>query len=50
MRVGPHQPHNEAIGSQLNMPKGLYIFGVCHAFGNLMYLLTQCMEKYVELV
>ena len=47
---GLHQPHNEAIGSQLNMPKGLSIFGVIQKFSNLMYLATNYMEKYVELV
>ena len=38
MTVYPHHPHIEAIGSQLNMPKGLYIFGIFQNLGILMYL------------
>ena len=38
MRVCPYHPHIEDIGSQLNMPKGLYIFGIFQILGNLMYL------------
>ena len=43
MRVCPHQPHIGAIGSQLNMPKGLYIFGGFQKLGKLMYLVTKYM-------
>ena len=50
MRVCPHNPHNEATGSQLNLPQGFCISGVVQNLGNLMYLAIKCMKKYVELV
>ena len=50
MRVCPYHPDIEANGSQLNMPKGLYIFGIFQNFGILMYLAAKYMWKYVELV
>ena len=50
MRVCPHQPHIGAVGSQLNMPEGFYIFGVFQKLSNLMHLATKYMWKYVELV
>ena len=43
MRVCPHQSGIGAIGSQRNMPKGLYIFGNFHKLGNHMYLVTKYM-------
>ena len=43
MRVCPYQPHIEAILSPLNMPKGLYIFGIFQKSVNLMYLAPQYM-------
>ena len=48
MRVCLHQPHIGAMGSQLNMLKGLYVFGVFQKLGNVMYVPTKYMEKYVE--
>ena len=50
MRVYPPQPHIGAIGSQQNMTKGLYSFVVPQKFGNLLYLATKYMWRYVELV
>ena len=50
MGVRPLPPHIGAIGSYLNMPNGLYIFGVFQKLGSLMYLATKYMWKYVELV
>ena len=38
MRVCRYHPHIEAIGSQLNMPKGFYIFGIFQNLGIVMYL------------
>ena len=43
MRVCPYHPHIKAIGSQLNMPKGLYIFGICQNLGIFMYLAPRYM-------
>ena len=47
MMVCPYHPHIEAIGSQLNMPKGvfkgLYIFVILEKLGNLMYLALKYM-------
>ena len=43
MRVCPYHPHFQAIGSQLNMPKGLYIFGAFQKLGILMYLAPKYM-------
>ena len=42
-------PCNEAMGSELNMLKGLYIFGDFKKLGYLMYLAPKYMEKYVAL-
>ena len=50
MRVCPYHPHFDAIGSQLNMPKGLYIFQIFQIFCILMYLAPGYMWKAVELV
>ena len=50
MMVCPHQPHIEAIGSQLNLPKGLYILGISQNLGISIYLVPKYMYKYVELV
>ena len=41
MKVSPYHPHIQAIGSQLNMPKGLHIFGIFQKLGNLMYLVPK---------
>ena len=43
MRVCPYHPHTEAIGSQINMPKGLYIFWIFQSLGILMYLAPNYM-------
>ena len=43
MRVCPHHPHIEAIGSQLNMPKGLYIFRIFQNLGIRKYLAPRYM-------
>ena len=50
MRVCPRQPHVGAVGSQLNVPDGLYSLGGFQKLGNLMCLVTKYMWKYVELV
>ena len=41
MGVCPYQPHIKAIRSQLNMPKGLFIFGTFLNLGILMYLASK---------
>ena len=43
MRVCPYHLHIEAIGAQLNMPKGLYIFVIFQKMGNLIYLAPKYM-------
>ena len=43
MRVCPYHPDIEAIGSQLNMRKGLYIYWTFQQMGNLMYLAPKYM-------
>ena len=43
MRVYRYHPHIEAIGSQLNMPQGLYIFAIFQNLGILMYLAPKYM-------
>ena len=50
MRFCPHQPHNQPIGTQLNMPEVLCFFGVTQKLSDFMYLATMYMEKYIELV
>ena len=50
MTVCPYNPDIEAIGSQLNMPKGLYILGIFQQLGNLTYLAPKYMYKNAELV
>ena len=43
MRVCPYHPHIEAIGSQLNMPIGLYIFRTFQNLGIFVYLAPKYM-------
>ena len=43
MRFCPPWPHSEAIGSQLNMPKGLFILSTFQKLGNLVYLVPNYM-------
>ena len=50
MRLCPYHHHIEAIGSQLNVHRGLYIFGIFQKLGNLMYLAPKYTWKNVELV
>ena len=47
MRVCPYHPHIEAIGSQLNMPKGLSFFQIFRKLGNLMHLVPKYMSKKI---
>ena len=43
MRGCPYHPHMETTGSQLSVPKVLYIFENFPKVGNLMYLAPKYM-------
>ena len=48
MKIFPHQPNKEAIGSQLGMPNGSCIFEVTQKWSDLMYWATRYMKHTLK--